>query len=43
MWVNGESYVGEWKEDKMDGRGVFRTLEGEEIAGEFKDDKKIRD
>lgn len=41
MWKNGESYNGDWKSDKMNGRGVFYTLDGQSFDGEFRDDVKI--
>ena len=41
MWSNGEQYVGEWKQDKMNGRGSFVTIENVEIPGRFSNDKRI--
>ena len=35
-----ETYDGEWKNDKRDGHGVFRSCSGTTYEGEFKSDKK---
>lgn len=34
-WVNKDCYEGEWKFDKMNGKGRFRGGDGSEYVGEF--------
>jgi hypothetical protein len=40
-WVHGDQYVGEWKFDRMNGRGRFRGKDGSEYVGEFVNDNKV--
>jgi hypothetical protein len=44
-WINGKSYTGQWKNDKMEGRGILRTVGdlGKEAryAGLFRSEKLI--
>jgi 1-phosphatidylinositol-4-phosphate 5-kinase len=37
LLANGDSYEGNWKDDKMHGRGKFSWGTGEEFDGEFKE------
>ncbi len=39
-WSDGRSYEGEWKNNKMDGKGDFSWADGRKYAGEYIDDKK---
>ena len=36
----GETYFGEWKNDKRNGQGYFTTPDGETYVGEWKDDNR---
>ena len=38
MWrgAKGDSYVGEWKQNKADGYGVHTWVNGDRYEGEFK-------
>ena len=42
-YANGKTYVGEWKDDKKDGKGTFTwnsgSHKGDVYVGEFKDGK----
>ena len=40
-WRGGESYRGEWKEDKMDGYGIY-TQKGVEMMGEWRKGREFR-
>lgn len=40
-WTDGSFYDGEWKADKMNGRGVYRSVEGLITKGVFEDDNLI--
>ena len=33
IWQNGESYVGEWKNDSMNGKGIFTRADGSKFEG----------
>ena len=39
-YPNGDKYVGEWKNSKMNGQGTFTYSNGWKFVGEWKDDKK---
>ena len=34
---NGDTYDGEYKNDKKDGKGIYISIEGYKYEGEFKD------
>ena len=34
---SGNHYEGEWKDDKMDGHGMFNGVDGHRYGGGFKD------
>ncbi|MBC8443040.1 MAG: MORN motif-containing protein, partial [Proteobacteria bacterium] len=36
-YSNGEKYVGEWKDDKLNGKGTFTWSDGGKYVGKFKD------
>jgi hypothetical protein len=36
---DGSKYVGEWKDDKRDGRGLYIFPNGTKQMGKFRDDK----
>ena len=36
--ANGESYEGDWKDDKRNGRGVVKLANGDTYEGDWKDD-----
>ena len=38
--MDGREYEGEWKDNKMHGRGVFTWKDGKKYIGEYKNDKK---
>jgi hypothetical protein len=40
VWDDGEKYVGEWKNDRRNGKGVNTWAEGYKYDGEWKDDKR---
>ncbi len=37
-WANGDKYTGQWEEDKMVGKGVYRSVFGIEYKGSLKND-----
>ena len=37
---NGAKYIGEFKRDKLDGKGIFYYSRGGKYFGEFKNSKK---
>lgn len=39
---NGELYEGEWKCDRVDGRGRFITIHGEIINGLWRENKIVK-
>ena len=39
-WSDGRAYEGEWKNNKMDGKGDFSWADGRKYSGEYVDDKK---
>jgi len=40
--VNGNKYVGEYKDGKEHGHGTYTYANGEKYVGEFKDGKKMK-
>jgi len=36
--MNGEQYDGEWKDDKMNGKGIFKFIDGSEYKAIFEND-----
>lgn len=39
-WNDKRKYIGEWKNNKMDGEGVFFWPDGRKYTGVYKEDKK---
>ena len=39
---DGRKYIGEWYNDKQNGKGVYVSADGQKREGEWKDGKKIR-
>ncbi len=39
-YLDGEKYVGEWKNGKYHGQGTYTSKDGEKFVGEWKDDKE---
>ena len=39
-WGDKRQYIGDWKNNKMDGHGVFTWPDGRRYQGDYKDDKK---
>ncbi len=39
-WADGREYSGEWKDNKMHGKGIFSWKDGRRYEGEYIDDKK---
>ena len=40
-YVNGDIYVGEWKDDKSHGQGIFTTTDGRILEGLFENGEYI--
>lgn len=40
-WSIGDYYEGEWRFDKMNGKGKFKGADGSEYVGEFSNDNKV--
>ena len=38
IYENLDKYEGEFKDDKMNGYGIYTFVDGEQYKGEFKDD-----
>ena len=38
-WADGSKYVGEWKDGKQHGQGIYTWADGEKYVGEYKDGK----
>ena len=38
--ADGEKYVGEWRDDKLNGQGTYSWTDGEKYVGEWKDNKR---
>lgn len=38
--ANGTNFCGEWRDDKMNGKGSCNFADGGRFVGEFKDDKQ---
>jgi len=38
-WASGDVYVGEWRDDKMEGRGTYTWTDNRLYVGEWKDCK----
>jgi hypothetical protein len=38
--ANGEKYVGEWRNDKLNGKGTYTWPDGAKYVGQFRDDKR---
>jgi hypothetical protein len=36
-WADGRKYIGEWKDDKRNGKGTMTWADGDKYYGEFKD------
>ena len=36
----GDTYIGEWKDDKRHGQGTYTWVDGEKYVGEYKDNKR---
>lgn len=41
MWIDNSYYEGEWKSDKMNGRGTYRGTDGTITKGFFENDNLI--
>lgn len=39
-WADKRQFIGDWKNNKMDGEGVFVWPDGRKYHGQYKDDKK---
>jgi len=38
-WADGREYEGDWRDNKMHGKGVFTWKDGRRYVGEYIDDK----
>ena len=41
MWIDNSYYDGEWKADKMNGKGVYQGVDGSITKGIFEDDNLV--
>ena len=39
VWSNGDKYVGEHKNDKGNGKGIYLWANGDKYVGQIKEDK----
>ena len=39
-WADGDKYVGEYKDGKLNGQGTYTLADGRKYVGEYKDDKR---
>jgi hypothetical protein len=39
-WSDHREYTGDWKNNKMDGKGVFTWMDGRKYEGDYVNDKK---
>ena len=39
-WADKRQYVGDWKDNKMDGNGIFIWPDGRKYEGDYKEDKE---
>ena len=40
IWEDRRRYKGDWKNNKMDGNGIFEWPDGRTYEGEYENDKK---
>ena len=40
IFADGDKYVGEWSDDKLNGQGTYTFADGDKYVGEYKDGKK---
>ena len=40
IWSDGDKYVGEFKDDKLNGQGTYTHVSGPKYVGKFKDGQK---
>ena len=40
MWPDGSSYDGEWVDNQMSGRGIFKFVDGRQYFGEWKNNQR---
>lgn len=40
QWADGRIFKGDWKNNKMHGKGEFSWSDGRRYIGEYRDDKK---
>ncbi len=41
QWIDGSYYNGEWKADKMNGKGTYRSVDGVITEGIFENDNLV--
>ena len=42
QWIDGSYYKGEWKADKMNGQGAYRSTDGVITLGIFENDNLVK-